>query len=309
MMNNYLLLKFKDAKLFKRIGVDKIKYKIRDFSFNVINKSYGERTNLPSFIEPITVHQISNVLHVLFNERPTSTIRGSLYNKNEYLFEKAKNSYLKITTPKRFNKASNSEEYVSEIIHAKKAVWNSWKNNEIKSVNWEMIRRYFNNQEKFQLFINDLNQILNFNSRKIPFDDIINKVLALDINSRLLLYSKIKKYTKCDGLIYLFGRYDNGIFEPPKYSAITSLANRGGLTVNNGIQEIFVFSGEIIIPVDENDLNIIKNFSTGTANILDGGFVWIDSIINANEFYDDGYTLVSDISTEMTIPYSQKFNK
>lgn len=308
-MNNYLLLKFKTARLFRQFDIDKktgkkINKKSDNRSFILLKNSLVHCNELPAFVEPITVHQVSNMIHVLFNERPVSTIRGSFYGKNEYLFEKARNSYLKINTPKYFNQF-DIEDYIKEISQTKKSVGNSWKPI-IKSLNWEMVRRYVNNIDKFNIFIDGLNKYLNVNTFIIPFNDVVKMVVKLDNQTRLSLYDFIKELDGCDKLTYAFGRYNNGVFESPKFSSITSSANRGGITINNGIENVYVFDGEIVIPVSDDDIVRIKKYSKGYANILDGGFVWINKIIPESRFNSDDYLLVGEISTEMTLPYTQK---
>ena len=91
-MNNFLILKFRNAGLFRK-------------HFNTKDKIWDidgsrDRKDEPEFVEPITVHQVSNMLHVLFGERPKSTVRKSAYDRLEYYFDKASDSYIKITTMK-----------------------------------------------------------------------------------------------------------------------------------------------------------------------------------------------------------------
>lgn len=305
MMNNYLLLKFKSARLFRKTerffrksGKNNKNQQTIDYSFN-LDGSYSKRDLLPSFVEPITVHQISNMLHVLFNERPVSTLRGSLYNKNEYLFEKAKNSFLKIDTPKY--KKFDNEDYPSEIIQTKKAVWNSW--NKSINLDWEIVRRYIDDKEKFNTFVDNLKICLNFNPVSIPFIKVIDLVSELEKEIRISLYSSIKELKNCGGLIYCFGRYDKGNFADPVLSGITKRTNNCSAKTNNrAIEYVYVLSGEIVVPVSDDDLDKLKKYSKGYANILDGGFVWFEKIIPNKNFNNDEYKLVGDISLEMNLP-------
>ena len=298
MMNNYLLLKFKSARLFRKSGKNNKNLRTKDFSFN-LDGSYSKRDELPSFVEPITVHQISNMLHVLFNERPVSTLKGSLYNKNEYLFEKAKDSFMKIETPK-YKKFEN-EDYPTEIIQTKKAVWNSF--NPSIVLDWEIVRRYIDDKDKFDTFVSNLNTCFKFNPTSIPFNKLIDLVSGLEIEIRIALYASIKELKGCDSLIYCFGRYDKGNFAAPDLSKLTNKTiNCSAKTINNGIENVYVLSGEIVVPVSDDDLNILKNYSKGYANILDGGFVWIEKIIPSKNFNNDEYNLVGDISLEMNLP-------
>lgn len=293
MSNKYLVLKFKDARLFRKLRPIP---ECRDYSFT----SYGEmkenlytkRINMPIFIEPITVHQISNMIHALFNERPVSSLRKSLYPRNEYYFEKAQNSYLKITTPK-----INKGDFFYEIIQSKKAVWNSW--NTAITLNWKMIEAYINNKEKFDNLCNLLSASCKIDVRKIPFIDLINMVQSLEKEDRLSLYKQIGGQ-RIDGIIYAFGRYTDNKFTDSDVTKITNTPNRVARTVNRGIEKFISLSGEIIIPVSDDDIEKLSQVSKGTATLLDGGFVWIDSIKDANNILIENFILVKNISTEMT---------
>lgn len=74
-MNKYLELSFENAGLI-----------VSDNGRNVSNR----------FVEPITIFQVSNVIHKLFGERPVPTFRQSNIPIIGYLYNKASESYLKI---------------------------------------------------------------------------------------------------------------------------------------------------------------------------------------------------------------------
>ena len=74
-VHKYLELSFQNAGLI-----------ISDNGRNVSNR----------FVEPITIFQVSNVIHRLFGERPVPTFRQSNIPIIGYLFHKAAESYLKI---------------------------------------------------------------------------------------------------------------------------------------------------------------------------------------------------------------------
>jgi hypothetical protein len=89
-VNKFLFLEFKNAGFFKKHK--RTKDKIFDLS------STRNRKDEEEFEEPITYFQVSNILHVLFGERPVPSIRESLYSRNEYLVQKSLNSYIKINS-------------------------------------------------------------------------------------------------------------------------------------------------------------------------------------------------------------------
>jgi hypothetical protein len=295
-MSKYLILNFKNAKLFRKFDKEKKNRKCDDFVSDGLG-GYISRDYLPAFVEPITVHQVSNMLHVMFNERPVPSLRNSFYNKNEYYFEKAQNSYLKIDTPK-----ISKNDYYYEKMHVKKAVPNSW-NPSIPS-NWEIVRKYIDNEDKFRIFVKKLNQILGVDdSESVPFLKIRNLVQNLPQDKRLDLYNTISTLRDITGLNDYFGTYiGSGIFKKPVECAITRKLNKTARMVNSGLESVIVLSGQIIVPVSQDDVERLRTVSKGCATILDGGLVTIDSLKDENNVSIDGFTQIKDISDEKTIP-------
>lgn len=296
MSSLYLVLNFENARLFRKMNKEKVNRSCNDFVFEYTGNQIS-RDYVPAFIEEITPHQISNMLHVLFNERPVPSLRSCTYPRMEYYFEKAQNSYLKITTPK-----NDKGEYYYETMHVKKAVGNSW--NPSVSVNWEIVKRYIDDDVKFDLFLNKLNEVLEIDAKSIPFLKIREKVINLSVNKRLELYDLIKNLGRIDGLKDYFGKYKNDLtFLKPVDSAITVKKNKTARTVNTGLEKVINHSGQIIVPVNDEDVLKLRTSSKGFAKILDGGLVWIDSIKYSNNISVDGFRLVKDISDEKTKPY------
>lgn len=291
----YLILNFSDAKLFRRINKDNKNYGCKDYCFNP-GGSYNKRDENFSFIEPITVHQISNMIHVLFNERPVPSLRYCAYDRNEYYFDKALNSYLKIDTPKISNDNSN---YYSETTQVRKAVWNSW--NPAITPNWELVRLYIDSKEKFDSFIDKVNLLLNIDSLSLSFLEVIGKIDKLQKNDRLSLYNHITNLKEISGLIYCLGFYKDNEFEEPKYSSITAKLNRSARTINFGVEKVVMLSGQIIVPVSDDDIIKLRK-SKGCATILDGGLVYIDSVKNENNVDVTDFIPVKEISDKRATP-------
>jgi len=298
-MGNYLTLNFQNAKLFRKFNKEtKINRRCSDFVSDGHN-DYKRRDLLPSFIEPITVHQISNMLHVLFNERPVPSLRKVFYERNEHYFEMAQNSYLKIDTPKIYK-----DDYHFETIHVKKSVHNAW--NPSTLVNWEIIRLYTDSEDKFNRFTSKLDEIFKSNMKLIPFMKIREMVINLDKETRLDLYETIKELEGCDGLIYFFGRYTKDKFDKPQDSGVTTKKNKTGRMVNTGIETVARLSGQIIVPVSDDDIQRLRTISKGFATILDGGIVTIESIKSGNSISVNDFICVKDISDAMTTPFINK---
>lgn len=292
----YLILNFRNAKLFRKYNKDGVNFTCKDYVFDNNEKwKQKKRDFFPSFIEPITVHQISNMLHVLFNERPVPSFRTVYYPRNDYYFNMAQNSFLKIDTPKKEN-----GDFYREIMHVKKAVPNAW--SKTPCINWEIIRRYIDDKEKFDVIISELNRIFNQDVLKIPVITLFDMVQELSENLRLNFYEIIKAQKRIDGLIYCFGRYKNGEFQKPDISNVTNKKNKTARLVNSGLEKVTVLSGQILVPVTEDDIKRLETISKGCATILDGGIVWIDSVKHENVISDEDFIPVNTISDKKTIP-------
>jgi hypothetical protein len=219
-----------------------------------------------------------------------------VYRRNEYYFEKAQNSYLKIDNLKNHN-----DDFYFETSHVKKAVANSW--NESVSINWEIVRRYIDDEKKLSVFINKINEILNEKAELLPFLTIRNKVIELPKEKRLDLYDTIKVLKNIDGIIYYFGRYVNGKFDKPNNSKLTTKLNKTAKMVNTGLESAVLLSGKILVPVDDQDIETLRNDSKGFATILDDGLVFIDSIKHKNVISVQEFIKVETISDEKTKPF------
>lgn len=294
-MSKYLILNFKDAKLFRKDRVSDNK-KCKDISYTSYNSTITKRKDIEPFVEPITVHQISNMLHVLFNERPVPSNRKVFYNRNDVYFNAAKNSYIRIDTPKFYNKLLEKDVYHMEFIQTNKALHNAW--SMMVTLNWRMVQDYIDNSEKFNTFVTDLNLCLGFDAKTKPFTNIICYIQNVETNRRLEFYNKISNLGECGALIYVFGRYKNGGFEQPKPSTMTSTPNRLARTTVNGVDKFASLHGQILVPVTDEMIDILNTNSKGSATLLDGGIIWIDSIKNDTTISVDEFTKVSDISDE-----------
>lgn len=298
-MNKILLLEFSNARLFRKYN-RKTKKNIytKDKIFCPLGINNINRDQVSHFIEPITKYQISNMLHVLFNERPVPTLRKSFYTRNEYYVNKANESYLKINTPK-IRKFKDGEDFYYEKQHIKKAVFNAW-NGEVKP-DWFIVKRYIDNNDMFINFTSKLNELLKVNDvTKLIFLDVVQQIRELPSNLIFELYNFItKKMLGKVTIAYVFG-IKNGNLINPGFSKITCNMNNG-ITINNGIDTVLNLDGEIAVPVNDNDIFNLKNNSKGFAKLLDGGLVCIKSIISPYEFNEYGFVKVSEISTEKTV--------
>jgi len=305
-MGKHLILKFDGAKLFRKTDRNNVNLPSKD---NVIvsHRSYEKRDVIPSFVEPITVHQISNMIHVLFNERPVPSLRRCYYSKILYYFNKAKDSYIRIDTPK-VSRYIDKQDYYYETTTVKKALENSYNTNVY--VNWEIVKNYIGDEAKFITFVNKLDELLKIKSQTIPFVEVREKVKSLlTKDEKLDLYAVITDLKNIKGLVDYFGAYkadNNGVYSFNKsIDCALTQKNSTSIVVNSGIEKAAVLYGEILVPVSEDDIKKLKS-SKGCANLLDGGLVWIHDVIDDEDLSTQGYTLVGSISDKKTTPNKNK---
>jgi hypothetical protein len=282
-MNKYLILKFRNAKLFRHNKDTKDKH------IDVYNKTTKDRQKSDNFVDPLTLYQISNVIHALFGERPVPTMRDCKYPKNDYYFEKAKESYLDLDILYKTLK-SGEEVLITEKTTIKKALWDSW--NPSVYINWEIVKRYL--KTNYEWFILEISKLTNNKfPLNISFDDTLKNLLYNKTNLDLL-YVELEN-RKCSALKTLICNYINGV---KHLGIITKEKNKIGICVVKGVDWVTLLKGTIIIPVDDKDIEILKNNSTGTCRILDGGVVTIHSIVESHEINLTKFRKVKDISLE-----------
>ncbi len=288
----YLRLKFHNAKLF-----EKDKY-TKDFISTVSTNSKGniiysreKRKDrlLYNFISPITVYQISNVLHVLSGERPVPSLRETFYRPNNKLFDIALSSYLRIDSPMQTIQRDGSciKTPIKETVTLSKSPSDSWSNNPTQ---WFKIQKYLS-PDLFNAFTCELSSIAGYDVTSEPF-----------INLR---FAYNKYGNKIDPIINLMRENKktpiiNFLKEEKfdKFSEITSRISCGlGETVNRDIDKASFLSGEILVPASDDFLD---NVITNTANILDGGIVKIVGLVTEQDLQDvSDFVKVADISTKM----------
>lgn len=279
-ITKYLHIKFCNAKLFPK---------------NKFNKDYVNIFNVPikrstltnnNFVEPITISQISNIIHVLWGKRPVPAFRYVPYDIVPELYNMARLSYLKISTPKQpiVRNGATVQEFIPELIQTNKSQWNSWK--KVTNIQWFMVEGYFQDKNDFNMFISLLEKTIGFNPTVKPVAMLAN--LSIDYNIKEIIdWLIIKKRTPL--IHFLDGNKDSTLL-----SGILTM--RFPYTVIRGVEKIYNLSGDIFIPVNDELLSkIYKNSTT----LLDGGFTYIVDVIDIDDMdslYD--YEKVGEISNE-----------
>lgn len=273
-MDKFIKLNFKNAGLFRKHKQTKDKI----FSISTIR----DRKDEPEFEEPITHYHISNILHVLFGERPVSSVRESLYPKNEYLFEKAKKSFLKIDSY-----VNEKGKFQTEIKQLNKPFWNSW--NPQSFMNWERTRNILG-EELFIKFSSTIEDVFDVKMSEISFNQIKEKLLSTKDKRLNLIFDELIKNGKKS--------FYNSIFGTKTELSDINKNSRTMLTIIRGVDKFSKLEGQILVPVSEEDIDKIRN-NKGTATILDGGFVYIKEIIDSKLINPErmGFIKLIDIKT------------
>lgn len=290
MSNRYIKFRFENAKVFPKNKWTK------DFVSNlsVDNKGkfyYGRSKrggdNTTSFKSPITINHVSNMLHTLVGERPVPSFRYVFYGKQENIFNIAKESFIKIDSPKInvLREGVEYDEFIPENICIDKSPFDAW--SKPSKLHWFKIKQYM--RQDYDDFISILNESLGYNVTKYPFEDL------------RMGYNKFGY--KLDPVIdFLSSKRRTPIInfmtkETFQRSEVTSSVAAGlGETVNNGVDVVNILSGEIIIPYTDEFYN---KMITSTTNILDGGYVEMVGIYYGDEISDiNEFKHISEFSNE-----------
>jgi len=291
-MNKYLVLRFENAGLFTT------NRNTKDYVFKSRKNGVHKRVDDQNFNfqEPITIYQISNLIHVLFGERPVPTFRDVFYKPLDYYYNKAGESFIKIDNYKKYNKNKNIHEYTNEIVQTKKALWNSY--SKIVDINWFIIKKYLkknNSDDILEYFISESNRIFNIDVRKISSEDLRKLYLLDDSKDKDNLIEYLNNNSKTAVSNYISkSKFD-------KSEITRNYLNNTIRTNNNGIDNVSYLNGSIYIPINDEDIQKLSKSSSGVCTLLDGGLVYIDSIKEEYEINNIDLIKVNNISTNKTV--------
>jgi len=283
-MNKYLILEFHNASLIRthRGTKDKI-YDPIGLGDKI------DRSIETEFVEPITVQQISGMLHVLFGERPKPMNRKTIYDRIDYLYQKAGECYIKLD-----NFKDPDGKFQTELFQTNKAAWNSWQTTSF--MNWNRVYNLLED-EYYTLFVDMVKEVFNHTPESITFVELAKLLKASDNQKVVEVFKILNKNGKTPLYSWVFG-------EGTEKSNINK-NGRTMLTIIKGIDTKINLNGSIIVPVNQQDIEKIKN-SKGCATLLDGGAVFIKTL--KNNVNIEGYTKVSNISIEKRKPSTPKIN-
>lgn len=267
--NKILVLAFNNAKMFKQTRFTK------DYVFTRDNAPL-DRVKFHFYEEPLNANHISNMLHVLFGYRPIASLRGSLYNSNTYLFDKANESYIKY----------DLVNHKGEMLQTNKSRYNS--KSMINFMYWERVKNLIGD-DLYNQFTTVTSLVLGISNieKKHTFEEV-KKMLNPHLKDKRIvtLFDKLKANRKTSLCTYIDGTELSGINANP----LTRLST------TKGIETAYKAYGKIYVPVNDDDIKRLEEYSSGFANILDGGMVEIDSLIDINKFSDDELIKIKNIS-------------
>ena len=272
----YLKLNFKNAGFFE------IHSKTNDWVLDL--KGKRKRKDVFKDIKQdnvISVNQVSNMLHVLMGERPSATYRQTMIKPLSDIRELSNNALIQIDTPQFYNKLKECFCFPSETMTTRKAVGDSWVKKR-DHIYWKRIENLLTDNEDNSLYtelIDVLSNMLHCDVLKIEailIPELIKK--SVNTSEYITFLDKLKKHGKGPVIMFLSGRYGEG----NRHDFVSN--ERTQLTVNFSIENISKIDGSILIPLEEEYIDKIKN-NKGCATLLDGGFV---SIVGLYEDYELG---------------------
>ena len=278
----------------------------------------------------ISVNQISNMLHVLMGERPSATYRDTIFTKQDDIFQIANEAYIKIDSPKfkQFGKTiyRNKEYYQNEFMQTGKNSWNSYRDKGRSYVSYEILKIFLGDelyQEVLNYFIYELgdingktcleviSEIIEINKNNpltISVNNIVNESKEQKNDEIISFVSLVKNYNDNeDQFINICKKLINNLKTPlvklflglEKDTAFNKGKNKY-ITVTNvrGIeQNLRKIDGSLIIEMDDEYIDKIIN-NKGIARLLDGGFVFIEDVlenVSFGEIEDNDYIKINKL--------------
>ena len=155
-------------------------------------------------------------------------------------------------------------------------------------MNWVRVKKVLG-EDYFNQFISVLTDILGYNPFGYKFDDLKNIIKECKDARLEKLFDELTRNGKTS--------FYNNIFGNGSELSEINKNNQTILTVFKGLDKAENHNGKILVPVSDEDLDVIKS-NKGFATLLDGGLVIILGVKHSNIVSTEGYTKVSEISLE-----------
>jgi hypothetical protein len=153
-------------------------------------------------------------------------------------------------------------------------------------MNWNRVYNLLED-EYYTLFLDMVKGVFNHTPETITFVRLAKLLKASNDQRVVEVFKILNKNGKTPLYSWVYG-------EGTQKSEVNKNI-RTQITVTKGVDTKINLSGSIIIPVNNEDIEKIKN-SKGCATLLDGGAVFIKGL--KNNVSVEGYTKVGDISME-----------
>jgi hypothetical protein len=278
MSRKALIVRFKNARIFSdpRRSSDKmISGRMK------IDRSIAPRINIPE--GTLDTRHVSNLLHVLAGERPVPTLRKSCMQKDQQIFDLARESLVKVE--------EISKDETKTVRKAVKDSWNTvtlWyhlngKDVKIKGslVYHDRLRRYLGN-DLYERLLNVLKEVSGCNDPRYDFSahGAIEYLNAHNQDQQVVSFIAQCRISQRSAIANLL--------EPNGNIASIDIHQGTGcklntLVVNSGIEKVRTISGTIYVPI--NSEIMLERFRNGggVATFLEGGFAYIEGVDDWSE--------------------------
>ena len=243
---------------------------------------------------PIGLDQVSNMLHVMFGLPPKAVNRDTIFKRNKDIYELAKNSYIKYDNYSKEDMESLKFFKNLEFFQTAKPAFNSHQKITTKidgqeiggHYTWEYFKRRFNGKDDlFDIIMNFFNEVLGVEDVRLYyyFPEFVEEF------HKHLKEKKVKAFFENE---LMKGGDFFGVGKPLNTPIINLLkneydmANGTNCSYNQptpllyckGTGRRFSFSGEIIVPIENDEyVTYLKEYGT-LPTLLDGGLVTVLSI-------------------------------
>lgn len=282
-------------------------------------EGYTTRQNFVDFEKPIIFEPISNMMHVLFGDRPSSTFNNNGNSQRiAHIDEIVRNGFYKIDNDFSYYDKNGKLHTASETTHGKKLPWDA--NNTVKTYNklsgkeeagfttWSYLKnRYYYQvnakkcvegtekaRQKYDNFVALLEEIYGSNifnedgTANISLVELLNKIGEEGGENK----AKVVEYlnnNQMKPLLPFVGEVATGSFN------CNNNGNRAALMINQFVLAKVSFNGSFVFNVTDEEYEMLKK-GPRFATYLDGGVASI-------EF------LGSTAYTEEELTYDYNYNK
>ena len=237
---------------------------------------------------PIPYHVLSGVLAKLCGEIPVPTKRHTYFERISVLDNIAKNSYIYYTSKpitKENGDIANCEFFqTSKVAHdSHKQTNTSFVSNNTTvtykgTYNWDYLRRSFGTEEDFKKLVDLLNELIGEDSEKLTFNALYAKLSSKWEEDDFT--EKVNNFLVKHRKDFMLDCWKKVLFGHKTSSVNTRYNSRTPLLLKNGICQIVYTSGDIICPIEDENVIAQLHENGGTATILEGGLVYIVGLEN-----------------------------